>query len=171
MVQEFTGDVIAKAHYTHDAMVDMIIQNPSVTQRDLARHFGYTESWISQIIRCDVIREKLTKRSNELLDPIALLDVQRRFEALAHRSMDVLFDQLDMKANPEVALKALEITSRSLGYGAKAPGVQINQQFVVAMPPKAESSDSWAAQYKPHAGGAVNTGHSHTITVDTVIDG
>jgi hypothetical protein len=164
-----TGDVIEKLSYTHDALVDLLIENPAATQREIARYFGYTEGWVSQIIRCDVIREKLAERSKELLDPTILMGIERRFEALAHRSVDILMDQLDVRGNLEVALKALEITSRSLGYGAKAPGVQINQQFVVAMPLKEANSGEWAEKHKPQS--LFMVGALPVITVDTMIDG
>lgn len=162
-----TGTVIEKASYTHAAMVDLIVANPMISQRDIAYYFGYTEGWVSQILRSDALREMIAAKKIE--SPL-FAEAEQRFAALAHRSIDVLMEQLDLKGNPEVALKALDITSRSLGYGVKAPGVQINQQFVVAMPQKALDGVSWMADHRPQpALGAGGTARS--ITIDTVIDG
>jgi hypothetical protein len=85
-------------------------------------------------------------------------------EALAHQSLEVLQENLMGKRSADVALKALELTSRALGYGAKQVGVQLTQNFVVAMPQKAADGDSWVTQHSPRA--AV----IHAITLDTVID-
>jgi hypothetical protein len=157
-----TGSVIEKPSYTHAALIDCIVANPSVSQRELAEHFGYTEGWMSQILRSDALRELLAARKAELFDPIALQGIEKRMEALAHQSMDVLADKLQLHQSADTALKVLEITSRSLGYGAKAPGVQINQQFVAYMPQKSASSGEWLEQH-----GAA----TRTLTIDTIIDG
>lgn len=160
MPQESTGNVIDKPNYTHEALINQIIANPAISQRELARHFGYTEGWVSQILRSDALRELLAARKVEVLGPL-FAEAEKRFEALAHRSIDVLMEQLDTKGSADVALKALDITSRAMGYGIKQAGVQLTQNFVVAMPPKAADGDAWVASHSPR---------SQVITVDTVID-
>jgi hypothetical protein len=151
-----TGDIIEKPSYTHAALIDCIVANPWVSQRELAAHFGYTEGWISQILRSDALRELLAARKAELFDPIILQGIEKRMEALAHQSLDLLQESLQINKSPDVALKTLEITTRGLGYGAKSPGVQINQQFVAYMPQKAATPEAWIAEHAP--------------TLDTLID-
>lgn len=162
MAEEFTGQKIQKATYTHDAMIDQLVANPMISQRELAAHFGYTEGWISQIVRSDVFREKIAARKAELADPIVLQSLERRFEALAMQSLEILQDSLQAKRAPDTAIKVLDLTARALGFGAKAPGVQINQNFVVAMPEKEINGENWVERYKPAVGG----GH-----IGSVIDG
>src|SRR6185436_19048247 len=170
MVQASTGDVIQKVHYTHEAMIDLIVAKPWISQREIAAFFGYTEAWISLVVRSDAFREMLAAKNIEVRGPL-FEEMENKLEVLEHKSIDVLMEQLEMKQNPEVALKALDITTRSMGYGAKA-GVQINQQFVVAMPPKSQDGAEWMANHSPHqpalrAGGSVGP----TITVDTILEG
>lgn len=161
-----TGALINNLSYTHDAMVDLILAQPMISQGEIARHFGYTESWVSLVVRSDSFREGLAARKGELMDPILKAHLDERINALAHRSIDVLMEQLDMKANPDIALKALELSTRAKGYGA---GVNVNvNNFVVAMPQKAVDSDSWAAAHKPQQP-VFRPGALPTITIDSPI--
>jgi len=162
MSEVSTGAIVEKANYTHEAMIDCIIQNPSITQGELAQHFGYTEGWVSQILRSDALRELLAARKLELFDPVVLQGLEKRMEALAHHSIEILAERLQINRSADTALKVLEVTSRGLGYGAKQVGVQINQQFVVAMPQKAENGEEWITQHKPRL--------PIGISLDTAID-
>lgn len=140
---------LPKLNYTHDALVDQLVKNPMVSQRDLARAFGYTEGWISRIIRSDAFREKVAARKSELIDPLVLQGLEQRFEALAARSAEILMDKLEAGATPDVAIKTLEVSSRALGYGAQKTSVNVQQNFVVAMPQKSEDSGSWVSSHSP----------------------
>jgi hypothetical protein len=142
---------LAELRYTHDAMIDVLISNPMISQNQLAAHFGYSPPWISRILRSDSFREALARRKAEVVDPLILQTLEAQFESLVERSLEVLQDKLN-NGNPsaDVALKALDIGSRALGYGAKQAGVTVNQQFVVAMPQKAASGDEWLSTAQRH---------------------
>lgn len=141
-------DVIDKLNYSHEKMIDLIIASPRITQRELAARFGYTEGWISQVVRSDGFRELYAARKKEFVDPIMMQNIDTRLEALSSRCLDVLIQSLDTTANPDVALKGLEISTRALGFGAKA-GINIQQNFVVAMPPKSLDSATWVEGHAP----------------------
>lgn len=141
---------LKKLSYTHDAMVDLIVENPLISQGELARTFGFTEGWISRIVRSDAFQEKIAARKSDLVDPMILQSLEQRFESLANRSAEVLMEKLDLpNVTADVALKALEVSSRALGYGAQKGGTMIQQNFVVAMPPKAPDSDTWVEGHSP----------------------
>lgn len=123
---------IVEVKYTHDAMVDLILGNPSISQNELALHFKYTASWISQIISSDAFQARLAERTKEMVDPILLQSVEQRFKALVLRSQEILMEKLN-KATEEIpdqlALRALELSSRAAGYGARQeppPGPALN---------------------------------------------
>jgi len=142
--------VVAKASYTHEAMVDMLVANPMVSQGKLAAHFGYTEGWVSRILRSDALQEMLAARRKEMIDPIVAQSLEKSFEALASRSAAVLMDKLDLPTvSADVAVKTLEVSSRALGYGAAKAGVNIQQNFVVAMPAKSVDGGSWVEEHSP----------------------
>lgn len=113
---------IAKMAYSHDAMVDIIIANPGISQNAIAEIFGYTPSWISQIITSDTFQTALAKRREQLIDPVVMAEVKSQFESLVARSLDILQQKLNRPANEipdNLALRTLEISSRAAGYGVK----------------------------------------------------
>jgi hypothetical protein len=143
-----TGNVIEKLSYSHKAMIDLIVANPMISQGELARAFGYTQPWISRILRSDSFREQLAERTSELVDPLVLQSIEQRFEALVTMSLDVLEEKLQRSAQPsaDLALKAAELGSRALGYGARQGNISVQGTFVVAMPEKAANSQEWLSR-------------------------
>src|SRR6185369_4028244 len=135
---------IVKVSYSHEDMIDFILANPQCQQADIARRYGYTAGWVSRIISSDAFRAMYAKRRNEVVDPTILQEVEERFRALTIRSLDVVLEKLEANPTLDGGLKALEIASRAQGYGvAKGAQVQINQNYVVALPAKAASGHEW----------------------------
>jgi hypothetical protein len=119
---------VQKIRYTHDAMIDLIIANPAISQNELALHFGYSPSWISQIIACDAFQNRLAERTKELVDPTIRLSVDERFKGLVLRSMEILAEKLSKPSHQipdQLALRTLEVASRAVGYGAKDTTVKV----------------------------------------------
>jgi hypothetical protein len=113
---------ITKVKYTHDAMIDIIIANPSISQNDLAANFGYSASWVSQIISSDAFQAKLAERKDEIVDPSIRASVNEKFAAMIVRSMAILMEKLDKPSHQipdHLALRTLELSTRAAGYGAK----------------------------------------------------
>lgn len=115
-----TGARPPKMRYTHEAMVDLMIQNPGIAQKDLARVFGYTEAWISTIVTSDAFRALLAQRREQFVDPEIRLTVRERHEALARRALQVLQEKLSKPADAvddNLALRAAELSTKALGLG------------------------------------------------------
>jgi hypothetical protein len=113
---------IQKVRYTHEAMIDLIISNPWISQNSLAAHFGYSASWISTVFASDAFQARMAERREEIVDPAIKATIEERFKALVLQSMEILKQKLDMPASqvpPSVALKTLEVASKSLGFGAR----------------------------------------------------
>lgn len=113
---------IAKINYSHAAMIDLIIAQPGISQNEIARHFGYTPAWISQVISSDAFQTALAKRREEIVDPLMRETVETQFKALVSRSLDILQQKLNRPAleiPDNLALRTLEISSRAAGYGVK----------------------------------------------------
>lgn len=141
---------IQKVRYTHEDMIDFILANPGVAQGEIARRYGYTQAWVSRIISSDAFRAMYARRRDEVVDPVVLQEVEERFRALTLRSLDVVMEKLEVNPTLDGGLKALEIASRAQGYGvAKGANVQVNQQFVVALPEKSGSSADWLNAHDP----------------------
>jgi len=112
-----------KMRYSHDAMVDMILANPHITQNQLAAHFGYTPAWVSTIMSSDAFKAKLQNRKEELVDPALLMTIEEKFKGLTERSLAVLAEKLSQPAQmipDNLALRAAELGAKALGIGGNA---------------------------------------------------
>lgn len=111
---------IKRVSYTHDGMVDLVIGNPGIKQREIAAHFGYTEPWVSQIFASDAFQERLAARKNDIIDPTLRLSVEEHIRALLNRSLAVLDEKLHKPAaqvSDQLAIRAAEFGARALGLG------------------------------------------------------
>ena len=156
---ESAAGAIARVSYTHDSMIDLIIANPAISQGAIAQHFGYTQAWVSRVFNSDAFQARLAARKTEIVDPQLVLTIDEKLKALASKSLDVVLEKLTVTNSAEMGLKALEITSKALGYGARQQNLNVQQNFVVALPPKAASAEEWAAA---HGGGPGGRG----VTID-----
>lgn len=115
------GMAIQKVRYSHDAMIDLIIQQPSVSQNSLAEVFGYTPPWVSQVMSSDAFKARLEARKEELVDPQIRLTLNEKFNALVSRSLDVLQEKLSQhQVDPAIALQAAALGAKALGLGGNA---------------------------------------------------
>lgn len=119
--QPVSHQAIDKIRYSHDAMVDLIVGNPWITQTELAAKFGYTQGWVSQVIASDAFQHRLAERKEQIIDPAIKASFEERLKALALRSHAILMEKLDKPTHqiPDaLALKSLEMATKALGYGA-----------------------------------------------------
>lgn len=115
---------IAKIAYTHDAMIDLLIANPAMSQNSLAAAFGYTPSWISQVMSSDAFQMRMAERREQIVDPTLRLTVKQNFESLVRRSIEILqvkLNQTPDKVPDGLALRVLDIGGKLAGYGVKEP--------------------------------------------------
>ena len=138
---------IARVRYTHDAVIDEILMNPAISQNDLAKHFGFSASWMSIVINSDAFQERLAERKGELVDPKVRATISERLDAIAKRSLEKIMDRLD---NPAAQIKTLELVAiAKLGVGDKntrpaGPQTQ-NNLYVVSLPAPAQDAKTWIA--------------------------
>lgn len=113
---------LAKLSYTHQAMVDLIVENPAMSQGQLAAAFGYSPAWICNVLASDAFQERLAARREEVVDPVLKASLEERFRALTIRSLEVLQEKLAKPAvSDNVALRAAELGAKALGIGGNAP--------------------------------------------------
>lgn len=142
---------LERPRYTHEAMIDLIIADPTIKQYELAQKFGYSAGWVNRVIGSDAFQAALAKRRDDISDPFLLASIEERFRGLAMQSIDVLVEKLEKTQNADIALKSLDVASKALGFGARSVGGdKIQNNFVVQLPSKAENSTDWASK---HSGG------------------
>lgn len=139
---------IERVKYTHDAMIDLLINNPAISQNELAKAFGYSAAWISRVVNSDAFLARLAERKEDVIDPVLSLSMEEKIRALADQSLKVISDKLALTQNPDTAMKAFEISTRALGYGARQQNVNVQQNFVVALPAKVPDAQVWAERGK-----------------------
>lgn len=149
--ENFSGNRLQKVRYSHEAMIDVILTNPTMTQDELAKQFGKSRGWISIVMGSDAFQGALAKRRDDVTNPELIATIEERFRGVVQQSLQIISEKLDLTKNTDLALKALDIGSKALGFGARGPTTQNNNTFVVALPPKMDTSE-WAAAHAKPAG-------------------
>jgi hypothetical protein len=114
-------------------MIDLIISDPTISQNDIADHFGMSASWISTIMCSDLFQSRLAECREKLIDPQIRASLKVQFEGMLARSMEVLREK--MKARPDLipdqlAVQVMKVTSQSLGYGVREARVSVQETHV-----------------------------------------
>jgi hypothetical protein len=147
---EAAADSIARVSYTHDGILDFMLANPGVGKGVIAKHFGYTGAWLSQVTNSDAFLERMAQRKSDLIDPSLVASIDERLRAVATKSLENVLDRLHAPTvDPEFSLEAARMSTKAMGYGARAENLKIQQTFVVAMPQPVVSAKQWAEQVTP----------------------
>lgn len=136
---------IGKVRYTHDAMIDLILSTPAISQNELASLFGYSATWVSIVINSDAFQDRLAERKAELTDPKLRASIEERLEAVAKTALDRLIERLDTSGPAVRTADLVSIAKLGVGDRANRPAVAQTQNnlYVVALPPPAQNTSSW----------------------------
>lgn len=145
------ANAIERVKYSHDAMIDLMIAQPMISQGELAAHFGYTQTWVSRVINSDAFQARLALRKEEIIDPVIVASMEEKMKAVAAKSLDIVLEKLNTIGNFDNALKAFEATSKAMGYGARQPQA-VQNNFVIALPAKAASAEEWMRDHSKVVG-------------------
>lgn len=161
---------IGKTRYSHEAMIDLIISNPRITQNELATEFGYSVGWVSRVMGSDAFQAALARRRDEVTDPFLVASMEEKFRGVVDQSLNILMDKLAVTQSADLALKTAELGVKALGFGARTDkSTNVQNNFVVQLPPKAASASDWADRHAPalpHAKVVEALPMSTTITRD-----
>ena len=108
-----------KTRYSHEAMADLILANPAVSQNEIAAYFGYSPGWVSTIITSDAFQAFLAERKEKIIDPVLRGAIEESFRGLVLRSIDILRRKMDADVDGNFALEVMKHSSKALGYGAR----------------------------------------------------
>lgn len=133
---------IANVRYPHEAIIDEILINPSVSQGELSARFGYTQGWMSIIINSDAFQERLAQRKGELIDPKITASIEERLDAVARRSLDKIIERLDMNA-PIKTGELIDMAKLGVGSRHQQPSAVQNNLYVMNIPAPAKSAEEW----------------------------
>lgn len=121
-VTETPGRVgqLKRLTYTHDAMIDLIIQEPTVTHSELAEVFGYSQNWIGRVVNSDAFVARLAERKGQLIDPQIARSLNERLSGVAIQSLTIISDKLNAEQSASYALDALGIATAGIAGNRKA---------------------------------------------------
>lgn len=131
--------------YRYDAIINLLLAEPALTNKEIAAKLGKTAVWVSYIMQTDAFQLVYADRRAEH-NAILSTSIGETLQQVAKKSLGLIVKTLD--ENPEkvkldqavaIADKALE----RLGYGVKLPGTQIpgitvnqqNNNFALSLPP------------------------------------
>jgi transcriptional regulator with XRE-family HTH domain len=124
---------IQKINYSHQGMINLILAHRGISQNQIAAHFGYSASWVSQVMCSDAFQAALAERAQEIEDPTLRATVEENLKGLVSRSIEIIKQKLNGPASSipdNLAIRTLELSSRALGMGARASTVVINHTQV-----------------------------------------
>jgi hypothetical protein len=147
--QDSVHNRLQRVHYSHEAMIEEMIINPSITQRELAKLFGRSENWLSIVIGSDAFQAALAKRRDDILDPAIVASIEERFKGVVSQSLTIVAEKLELTKNVDLALKTLDVGVKALGFGARQGGNQQNNQFIIQLPSKSTNSEEWRKEHDP----------------------
>jgi hypothetical protein len=141
---------IEKVGITHDQIIDFLIANPGASQGEVARHFGYTQPWMSVIFNSEAFRERLAERREAIVDPFLRTTLEDRMKSVLDLSLEVLQEKLRETRNGNLAVRVLEHGSRALGYGARQTPAPVQvATYVAVVPAKALGARQWVEEHSP----------------------
>jgi hypothetical protein len=71
---------VQRVSYKHQAVIDAVIVNPFILQRELAAAYGYSRGWVGQILLSPVVQARMAARRAQLLGR------QKKLQKTTHQS-------------------------------------------------------------------------------------
>lgn len=115
-------DGIKSVSYTHEAMIDLIIAEPTVSAVELGQIFNYSAGWVSRVIASDAFQARLAERKAQLTDPMVAQSLDERLRGVAMHSIDRLQEKLNNDDSAQLAVDALGLATIAIGTLAKQGG-------------------------------------------------
>lgn len=140
----------------HEDIIEWLILNPGARQKDVAAHFGYSLTWISNITRSDIFKARLAERKAEVYSQVHQ-DVQEKMTTLADIGIEKIQEELETSQDKRFLLDVTRMALTGLGFGANksaAPAGVQNQQnnFYVASQADLEAARGRIAGRAPVSG-------------------
>lgn len=128
---EKDGSPVKRLKEHHHKMVDwMLTHYTGKNLSEMARTFGYSQSWISQLINSDIFQAELAQRRAGVNDEHRMRIVQKTMN-VAERALDKLDELLqdeDEDLDPRLILDSADKMMHRLGFAPQAQRNNIENQ-------------------------------------------
>lgn len=108
--------------YSHAAMLEVIIANPTWTHKQYGQAFGKNAGWFAAVLASESFQRAMDSCREAIVDPSITATMDERLRALAMRGLQVLQEKLDSPLVSDlIVMKAAEIGIKGLGLGQAVP--------------------------------------------------
>jgi hypothetical protein len=116
---------VQKLSITHDEIMDWCILHPGATLAEMGMYFGYSVSWLSQIVNSDLFQARYKERRGEI-DAAVAADLPTRLRANAALALEKLGRHLETSEDPEFLMQIADKSLHRLGYGPNKGALSVN---------------------------------------------
>lgn len=102
-----------------------LIANPSMLLQDVAAHYGVTQPWLSTMLHSDAFQAKFRPMQDQYTG-IIFLGMREKMEAIAHKALDKLSEELELSSGLDASLKVTTSVLDRLGFSPKAAAPAIS---------------------------------------------
>lgn len=116
----------------HMEIMDYLMANPQTKMGDVAKHFGVTPGWLSQIVHSDAFQKMLSEKQGIAFHE-TVLSIREKMELAAHQTLDRLLEVIPTEQEASTLGNVAEGLLDRLGFGSKAgaPSTVINNNVTV----------------------------------------
>lgn len=97
--------------YTHEAVADLILKEPTVTIAELAAIFGMRHYAIRKLVVHEVFKKHMAYRKATLIDPHISRSLNERARTISMQAMEIISKRMVDKPDSAYALKVLTLFS------------------------------------------------------------
>lgn len=112
---------VKELNQVHEAIMAEILARPQATLAELAAKFGYTQSWISVIVRSDAFRARIKAENAEVMS-VLTGDIKDKLITLVDVGVEKLSKHMEKTEDPEFIRDTVDKVLGRLGYGTGGGG-------------------------------------------------
>ena len=111
----------------HEALIDLILANPTATHGELGAHLGRSKEWVQLVTQSDLFKEAYHVRAAEMRDPLLAATLEQNLQFLTNISVAKLMEKMARPAADipdSLALQAAQFGAKALavgGFSSKPP--------------------------------------------------
>lgn len=109
----------ARLSHTHEQIINWLILNPGASMRQCADTFGYTQSWLSTLIRSDLFQAALAERQMAVAARV-VATIPQKLAAVTEIALDKLADMVGTSEDQDFILDAADKALHRMGYAPQS---------------------------------------------------
>lgn len=112
---------VMKLSPVHERIIDWMVANPGAKIVEIAKEFGYSPSFIGQLLSSDLFKTRLSERY-ALVSAANALQVKDKLHKLATESLDRLLDKVRVEERTDEIREVAELALKGVGVISTRPG-------------------------------------------------